>query len=76
MRVTGGLSFYISAFGGLTRDQFFLQKGSATSQEVLARQRQLASGYSYYINLGFSFRFGSKLNNFVNPRFEGNSYSE
>lgn len=76
VRVTGGLSFYISAFGGLTRDQFFLQKGSATSQEVLARQRQLASGYSYYINLGFSFRFGSKLNNFVNPRFEGNSYSE
>ncbi len=76
VRVTGGLSFYISAFGGLTRDQFFLQKGSATSQEVLARQRQLASGYSYYINLGFSYRFGSKLNNFVNPRFEGNSYEE
>lgn len=76
VRVTGGLSFYVSAFGGLTRDQLFLQKGSATSQEVLARQRQLASGYYYYVNLGFTYRFGSKLNNFVNPRFEGNSYNE
>lgn len=75
VRVTGGLSFYISTFGGLTRDQFFLQKGNATSQEVLARQRQLASGYAYYVNLGFTYRFGSKLNNFVNPRFEGESYN-
>ncbi len=73
VRVTGGLSFYVSAFGGLTRDQFFLQKGNASSQEVLARQRQLASGYSYYANLGINYRFGSKLNNFVNPRFEGNN---
>lgn len=71
VRITGGLSFYISAFGGLTRDQVFLQKGDATSQEVLARQRQLASGYNYYTNFGFTYRFGSKLNNFVNPRFEG-----
>ncbi|HPH31506.1 MAG TPA: hypothetical protein PLB49_06635 [Chitinophagaceae bacterium] len=75
VRVTGGLSFYISAFGGLSRDQFYLQKGSATSQEVLARQRQLASGYSYYFNLGINYRFGSKLNNFVNPRFDGTSNS-
>jgi hypothetical protein len=76
VRVTGGLSFYVSLFGALTRDQLFLQKGSATSQEVLARQRQLASGYSYDVNLGFTYRFGSKLNNFVNPRFDGNSYND
>lgn len=76
VRVTGGLSFYVSAFGGLSRDQFYLQKGSATSQEVLARQRQLASGYNYYFNLGINYRFGSKLNNFVNPRFEGGSYND
>lgn len=71
IRVTGGLSFYVSAFGGLTRDQLFLPKGGATEEEVLTRRRQLASGYSYYTSFGISYRFGSKVNNFVNPRFEG-----
>ncbi len=73
VRITGGLSFSVSLFGGLTRDQLFIRKDLATSQEVLTRQRQLASGYNYYANLGINYRFGSKLNNFVNPRFEGNS---
>ena len=71
IRITGGLSFNISAFGGLTRDQLFLPKGGATEAEVLTRRRQLASGYSYYTSFGISYRFGSKLSNFVNPRFEG-----
>jgi len=71
VRITGGLSFYVYAFGALTRDQVFLQKGSASAQEVLARQRQLASGYNYNTGFGINYRFGSKLNNFVNPRFEG-----
>lgn len=70
VRITGGLSFYIAAFGGLTRNQVFLVKGNATPEEVLARRRQLASGYSYYSSIGISYRFGSKLNNFVNPRFD------
>ena len=73
VRITGGLSFYVYAFGGLTRDQLFLPKGGASPQEVLTRRRQLASGYNYYTSFGISYRFGSKLNNFVNPRFEGNN---
>lgn len=71
VRITGGLSFNVGAFGGLTRDQIFLPKGGATEQEVLTRRRQLASGYNYYTSFGISYRFGSKLNNFVNPRFDG-----
>lgn len=70
VRITGGLSFYILAFGGLTRNQVFLVKGNATSEEVLARRRQLASGYNYFTSIGISYRFGSKLNNVVNPRFD------
>lgn len=70
IRISGGLFFNIYAFGGLTRDQVFLRKGNASAQEVLARQRQLASGYNYYTSFGLNYRFGSKLNNFVNPRFE------
>lgn len=74
VRVTGGLSFYVGAFGGLTRNQVFLVKGNATPEEVLARRRQLASGYNYYSVLGITYRFGSKLNNFVNPRFDRSGY--
>lgn len=73
VRITGGLSFFIFAFGGLTRDQVFLVKGSATPEEVLARRRQLASGYNYFTSIGLNFRFGSKLNNIVNPRFDRSS---
>jgi hypothetical protein len=73
VRITGGLSFYIIAFGGLTRDQVFLVKGNATPEEVLARRRQLASGYNYFTSIGINYRFGSKLNNVVNPRFDRSS---
>jgi len=71
IRITGGLSFNIYISGALTRDQINLPKGGATEQEILTRRRQIASGYSYYTSFGINYRFGSKLNNFVNPRFEG-----
>jgi hypothetical protein len=70
IRISGGLFFNVYAFGGVTRDQVFLPKGNATPQEVLARQRQLASDFNYYTGFGLTYRFGSKLNNFVNPRFD------
>lgn len=73
IRITGGLSFFVFGFGGLTRDQIFLVKGNATPEEVLARRRQLASGYNYFTSLGLNYRFGSKLNNIVNPRFDRSS---
>lgn len=73
VRITGGLSFYVFAFGGLTRDQVFLEKGNATAEEVLARRRQLSSGYNYFTSFGVTYRFGSQVNNVVNPRFDRSS---
>jgi len=73
IRIAGGLSFYVFAFGALTRDQIFLVKGNATPEEVLARRRQLASGYNYYTSFGLNYRLGSKFNNVVNPRFDRSS---
>ncbi|HEV3252642.1 MAG TPA: hypothetical protein VGZ71_16905, partial [Puia sp.] len=71
VRVTGALSFNVFVFGSYQRDQIYLPKGTATEQDVLTRQRQLATNYTYFTFFGVSYRFGSKLNNFVNPRFEG-----
>lgn len=74
VRISGGLSFDVGAFGGLTRDQLYLPKEGASEQDVLTRRRQIASSYSYYTSFGLSYRFGSKLSNFVNTRFEGRGF--
>ena len=71
VRITGGLSFYMYAFGGLVHDQVYLPKGNASINDVLARRRQLASDFNFFTGFGISYRFGSILNNFVNPRMDG-----
>jgi hypothetical protein len=65
--------FSLSLFTQLsrTRDQIYLPKGEATPEEILVRQRQLATGYQYFLNFGISYSFGSIFNNIVNPRFGG-----
>ena len=47
------------------------RRGEATTEEILVRQRQLASGYNYYMSFSVSYSFGSIFNNIVNPRFGG-----
>lgn len=69
VRVTGGLSFYIYSQGGLVKDQLYLVKGAASEEDILIKRRQIASAYNFHTAVGLNFRFGSILNNFVNPRF-------
>ena len=71
VRITGGLSFNIHANYNLVHDQVYLPKGGATEQEILTRRRQLQTNFQYYFGFGLSYRFGSNLNNFINPRFNG-----
>jgi len=65
--------FSVSVFGEFsrTRDQIYLPRGEASTEEILLRQRQLATGYQYFVNFGISYSFGSIFNNIVNPRFGG-----
>ncbi len=69
VRITGGLSIYAYLSGSLVRDQINLASGGVSEEEVLSRRRQLQSSYEFFGYVGISYRFGSKLNNFVNPRF-------
>ena len=71
IRITGGLFFNVYTYGSRVRDQVYLVKGSAAIQDVLTRRRQLASEYNFSSGIGLNFRFGSKLNNFVNARMNG-----
>jgi hypothetical protein len=68
-----GFSFF--SFGQLSflRDQLYLPRGDLSDQDRLLRLRQLATSYTYFINLGLSYSFGSIFNNIVNPRFGGTS---
>ena len=65
--------FSINLFGAFsrTRDQIYLPRGEASTEEILLRQRQLLTGYQYFFEFGFRYTFGSIFNNIVNPRFGG-----
>ena len=46
-----------------------VEKIIESEADILLRQRELASGYNYWLNFGVSYSFGSIYNNIVNPRF-------
>jgi len=71
VRLFKGFSFNV--FGGYDRirDQISLRKGRATTEEVLLRRKQVATGHSYFVSFGISYSFGSIFNSVVNPRFGG-----
>lgn len=69
LRLVKGLS--LSVFGDVQRihDQRALPSGGATPSEILLRRRELLTSFSYSTYISLSYRFGSTLNNVVNPRF-------
>ena len=71
VRLFKGFSFNLFGEVARTRDQLYLPKGEATTEEILVRQRQLETGYRYFMHFGISYSFGSIFNNVVNPRFGG-----
>jgi hypothetical protein len=69
IRLFKGFSFNIYANYDKIGDQIGLRKADATTEEVLLRLQQRATGYRYYMNFGFNYSFGSIFNSTVNPRF-------
>ena len=74
VRLFKGFSFNIFADYARIRDRISLPKEEASSEEILLRLRQLATGYSYSYSVGFSYSFGSIFNSIVNPRFGGGGF--
>ncbi len=68
VRLFRGFSFNIHGDYSRIRDQTSLQKGDASTEDVLLQLRQLHSGYSYSMGFGVSYSFGSIFNTVVNPR--------
>lgn len=68
LRVFKGLSMKVTGNLDLIQDQLSLPKGSASLQDILLQQRQLATDYEMFVSLGVSYTFGSIYNNIVNTR--------
>ena len=71
IRLFRGFSVNVNGFYAWVRDQLFLPAGTASTEEILLRQRQLETSFTYFTRIGFSYQFGSIFNNVVNPRFGG-----
>jgi hypothetical protein len=65
-----GFRFHVFSKYSIIHDQLSIQKGDTTTEEILLKQKELASAYDYSLTTGFSYSFGSIYNNVVNPRFE------
>jgi hypothetical protein len=74
VRLFRGFSFNVYAEYQKINDQISLRKADASEEEVLLQLRQLATSYSYEINFGVSYRFGSPFNNVVNTRFDESAF--
>lgn len=69
IRITEGLSLRVSGGYSAIHDQITLVRGNLTEEDVLLRRKEIATQYDYSFSLGFSYRFGSKYSNVINPRF-------
>lgn len=70
-RVFRGLSFNVGAEFSRIKDQFFLPAGGLDPDEILLQRRARETDFSFELGMGFSYRFGSKFANIVNPRMGG-----
>ncbi|MEW5981190.1 MAG: hypothetical protein AB1806_02335 [Acidobacteriota bacterium] len=70
IRLFKGFSLNVEAQTSSIHDQLYLPKGDATDEEVLVRQRQLATSFRRSFRIGFSYTFGSIFSNVVNTRIE------
>jgi hypothetical protein len=70
INIFSGFSISVGYGINMHRNQISLVKDNYSSvEEVLTRQREMETNFSYYFRFGVSYTFGSKFNNIVNPRF-------
>jgi hypothetical protein len=69
IRVAKGLNLNGFISFAFVRDQLSLPLGGATDEEILTRQRLLATNFEYFGQLGLTYTFGSVYNPTINARF-------
>jgi hypothetical protein len=69
LKLVRGISLNLRGSLSMQRDQLSLPQRGVTMEEVLLQRRELASQYSYFSMVGFTYSFGALYNDIVNPRF-------
>lgn len=70
VRLTRGLSISFGGDAEKVNDQLYLPRGDASDDQVLTRQRALATSFRVNAYVGVNYTFGSIFNTIVNPRFD------
>lgn len=70
-RVAKGLFFNITGNASLINNQLSLSSQSLTPEQIILKQRETLTNFSYSMQIGVRYTFGSIFNNIVNPRYEG-----
>jgi len=70
LRIARGLQIKFSGGVSMIHNQLNLPKAGASTEDILLRQKELATQYSFSTNLTIFYTFGSIYNNVVNPRFD------
>jgi hypothetical protein len=69
-RLFRGFSIDLFAEFDRIKDQFFLPFDPLSTTDILRQRRQRETDYRYDVGFGFSYRFGSRFANVVNPRLD------
>lgn len=70
-RLLRGLSVNMGAQVSSIHDQIYLAQADASDEDILLGRISLPTSFSYELEMGLSYRFGSIFNNVVNSRFGG-----
>ncbi|MEQ9105547.1 MAG: hypothetical protein RIE53_12725 [Rhodothermales bacterium] len=70
-RLLRGLSVNLGAQVSSIHDQIYLAQADASDEDILLGRISLPTSFSYELEMGLSYRFGSIYNNVVNSRFGG-----
>lgn len=68
VRLFRGFALNLAGRASTIHDQLYLPLGEASAEEVIARQRQLATSYRQSFRVGVSYTFGSIFSSVVNTR--------
>jgi len=69
-RLFRGFNVDLFGFYSSINDQFYLSAEGLTEDEILLQTRQRETSFRFRFGVGFSYRFGSKYANVVNPRMD------
>jgi hypothetical protein len=68
IRLFRGLNLDVRGNVARIKDQIYLSREDLTDEEILLELRELGTDFEYELEVGFSYSFGSRFNNVVNPR--------